>query len=172
MDLKTEEIQSSACHQDHPYYEMQRQQTRFFIEKALFECLQMTSWPKLTIGQVCRQAQISRKTFYRYYSSLSGCIEMWFKAREQEYLQKAARLDRYDLNQIAHEFFAFWKPYQKQLALLEKAGFPLEQLFFPAARRIIQKRAGAGVNENLIVFSGGGFFALWKKWISQLEAAD
>lgn len=149
------------------YFENQKTRTRLFIEKAVFECLECSSCNMLSITQVCQMAQISRKTFYRHYGSLEQCIKEWFEKLENEYLSKTDLLEGYAPNRIRQELFSFFAPFRPQLAVLAKAGYPLDELFLQTARRVIDHRAGGQAGESLILFSSGGFLALWKAWILQ-----
>lgn len=150
------------------YTDLQKQTTRKHIEKALFECLEEESWKMLRISHLCEQAQISRRTFYRHYASLQACLDAWFDRLAGEYLQQTRPLDSYDLKRITDEFFAFWNPYRDQLRILEQAGADLQTPFFSTARTIIIARGG-GENRNLLLFSSGGFYTLWKHWIEQTD---
>lgn len=149
---------------------IQKQNARFYIEKALFECLETVCWNDLTVSMVCNQAQISRKTFYRYYKSLDDCIRQWFFELEQDYLRQNGVLDHYDPARISRDLFSFFAPYLSKLVLLTKAGYDLQPVFFDAASRIIPGRAPLSARLEgscLARFSAGGFYVLWMDWIEK-----
>lgn len=149
------------------YAVKQKEETRFFIEKALFECLEDHLWSELSVTLLCHQAQISRKTFYRHYPSLNGCLDQWFSSLEAKYLKTCPVLDHYDFSQICSDFFQFWKPYRRQLRLLQNAQYDLQSAFFQSAYRIIHIRSDHRCSDSLCSFSSGGFYSLLCDWLNQ-----
>lgn len=149
---------------------IQKQNTRFYIEKALFECLETVCWNDLIVSMVCTQAQISRRTFYRHYKNLHDFIRQWFFALEQDYLRQNDVLDHYGPARISRDLFTFFAPYQNELVLLTKAGYNLQPVFLDSASRIIPGRAPVSANledSPLARFSAGGFYVLWMDWIEK-----
>lgn len=44
------------------------------LEQCLLELMEEFPFSAITIGQICEQAGISRKSFYRYFDSKEGCL--------------------------------------------------------------------------------------------------
>lgn len=44
------------------------------LEQCLLELMLTQNYPQITIGDICDRAGISRKSFYRYFSSKEGCL--------------------------------------------------------------------------------------------------
>lgn len=44
------------------------------LEQCLLELMLTESYPQITISHICDRAGISRKSFYRYFSSKEGCL--------------------------------------------------------------------------------------------------
>ena len=44
------------------------------LEQCLLELMADTPFSNITIGQICQQADVSRKSFYRYFDSKEGCL--------------------------------------------------------------------------------------------------
>ncbi|MDE7400366.1 MAG: TetR/AcrR family transcriptional regulator, partial [Oscillospiraceae bacterium] len=51
------------------------QKTRATVRNALFDLLGEKELSKISISELCRRAQINRKTFYRHYRSTADIIE-------------------------------------------------------------------------------------------------
>lgn len=51
------------------------QKTRAIIQNALFDLLSEKELSKISISELCRRAQINRKTFYRHYRGTEDIIE-------------------------------------------------------------------------------------------------
>ena len=62
--------------------------TRQIIRDALLECLKTTDYDKITVAALCRQAQISRGTFYLHYDNIDEVLN--------ETLDEALRLTELD----------------------------------------------------------------------------
>lgn len=161
-------------------YELIRRQSDFYLMKALFECLETCSWNCLTVSAIAEQAQISRRTFYRHFSGKEQMLEIWFAAREKEYLEKALSQPMlfYDPEQISCGFFSFWKRYWKELRILDTAGFDLDPVIRQGAVRIASARMQQAavtdlkLRNSLPVFSGAGFSALLKERLRQNGFSD
>lgn len=44
------------------------------LEQCLLELMLTENYPQITISHICDRAGISRKSFYRYFSSKEGCL--------------------------------------------------------------------------------------------------
>lgn len=44
------------------------------IELCLLDMMQVTPYAQITIGDICQQVGLSRKSFYRYFGSKDGCL--------------------------------------------------------------------------------------------------
>lgn len=51
------------------------QKTRAAIQNSLFDLLGEKELSKISISELCRRAQINRKTFYRHYNNIEDIIE-------------------------------------------------------------------------------------------------
>lgn len=148
------------------YQKNQIAQTRKFIYKAFFELLEKKNIQKIKISELCQTAEISRRTFYRHFSSADDIGKQWLKEKEKEYegALKTIPLKYYDPAQIAQEFFTFWNPYRKNLQLLLKGGFPLFETFLLEGEGLIGKRSSFQF-KILPIFLAGGFYSLLISWL-------
>ncbi len=163
-------------------YDRQKQRTDEFILKALFECLEKTSWQQLSVTMLCQQAQIGRKTFYRHFSSIHNVLEYWFVLRSEEYIRSVSALSGYEIQTIAREFFSFWQNYKEELSILQSASVDYTAFLFRCAADVIGSRMSsircanesdpAYAGEYFILYSAGGFIALLENWITHHPDLD
>lgn len=150
----------------YPYHQKQIQQTRFFIYKAFFEMLETKNLQEIKISSLCQKAEISRRTFYRHFTSVQDIGKSWLKTKALEYENSldSLQVDHYDMFQIAEEFFGFWQPYKKELCTLQNGKFPLYESFLQEGQKIIEKRAPSNF-KRMAFYSLGGFYSLLMDWM-------
>ena len=81
--------------------EKKREKTRRFFRKALKELLSEKTYLEITVNELCERAELSRATFYIYYSDIDALLrEMQDKMLEDiEELRKPFRKNRnYGIN--------------------------------------------------------------------------
>ena len=92
------------------------------LEKCLLELMQAVPYPQITIGHICQQADISRKSFYRYFGSKDGClyalIDHCIMDGASQYLPD--RDEAYRSHAFYERFFSYWKDMSPLLDVLEK----------------------------------------------------
>ncbi|WP_305154498.1 TetR/AcrR family transcriptional regulator [uncultured Dubosiella sp.] len=142
-----------------------KSQTRFYLRKAFYECLAQDA--PLTITRLCDQAGVGRRTFYRHYDGLDGVFADCLEQLLTRYRDAVSPLRTYDLEQIATEFFSFWKQQKKELLLLRR--YDAQKLNYgllSGGIRLVQARS----NHRFALFStysAGGFLALLNEWIEE-----
>lgn len=88
------------------------------LEQCLQELMLTENYPQITIGDICDRAGISRKSFYRYFSSKEGCL---CALLDHALFDGASYyLPNHNDNQSTHfiyeRFFRYWK---EKCALLD-----------------------------------------------------
>ena len=98
------------------------------LEQCLLDLLTDTSYASITIGQICEQADISRKSFYRYFDSKDGCLHALLDHTIMDastyYLADAAD----DALAFCIHIFEFWQRQTPLLDALERDGQSLQLL--------------------------------------------
>lgn len=88
------------------------------IENCLLELMLAVPYHQITVGDICEKAGLSRKSFYRYFSSREGClhglIDHCILDSHQAYHDKPFAED--DQVKVLECYFSFWK---ENNALLE-----------------------------------------------------
>lgn len=81
------------------------------LENCLLELMQTVPYSKINIGQICQHADISRKSFYRYFSSKDGClyalVDHCIMDGASEYLPIPGEESQPRV--IYEKFFSYWK---------------------------------------------------------------
>jgi AcrR family transcriptional regulator len=86
---------------------------------ALFALLREKNYSDITISEVCAQAGLTRKTFYRDFDSLDDVIDFAVYARMNEYIQNT---NPTSFGDYVLQFFKFCASRKDILSLFEKQG--------------------------------------------------
>ena len=81
------------------------------LEGCLMELMLTENYPQITISQICDRAGISRKSFYRYFTSKEGCL---YALLDHAIFDGAAyylpdRPNTISTYHIYERFFTYWK---------------------------------------------------------------
>lgn len=99
------------------------------LEQCLLDLLTDTSYASITIGQICEQADISRKSFYRYFDSKDGCLHALLDHTIMDASTYYLSGNNADDSQAFYvRIFEFWKKQKPLLDALEKNGQSLQLL--------------------------------------------
>lgn len=154
-------------------HQKQREQSAKMIEEALFELMKEKNYAGITVLEIVKRADISRRTFYRLYKEKDGVLRKFFDRLCKEYCMKASVLESYDIRQISRDFFGFWYGYRETLLLMHANGMD-EMLYYEISRaslRVVKTRMGGQMprkTEDMVYFayySAGGFILLLQQWI-------
>lgn len=156
-------------------HQKQKEQSVRMIEEALFELMDEKDYTQITVSEIVKRADISRRTFYRFYKEKDEVLRQYFGRLCQEYQRTVPVLACYDIPQIAREYFGFWYQHKKFLMLMHKRGMD-EMLYCEISRasaEIVKGRVNredckniAGI-EYFACYSAGGFASLLERWISE-----
>lgn len=99
------------------------------LEQCLLELMVDTSYAGITIGQICEQAGVSRKSFYRYFDSKDDCLH----ALLDHTIMDASTFymsvdDPGDMLSFCTRIFEFWYRQTPLLDAMERDGQSLQIL--------------------------------------------
>ena len=78
------------------------------IREAFLQLVSETSYDELTVSALCAQAQIGRKTFYVYYSSLDSLFEEILEEITRDYLHSIKDYSAPEnIREITRKFYEF-----------------------------------------------------------------
>ncbi len=156
-------------------HQRQKEQSARMIEEALLKLMREKSYNQITVSEIAERADIARRTFYRLYKEKDEVLHGYFGRLCKEYQSKSPVLEKYDLLQIAGEYFSFWYQYRDFLMQMHRCG--LEQLLYyeisQASEEVVRNRIGDRQIEDFSDFryfadySAGGFLLLLRRWIME-----
>lgn len=83
-------------------------QSQEWIILALLGLMGTKDYDKISVSEICRKADIDRRTFYRNFDSKNDVLEQYINALRQEYLRLYSDEDRSSSYKAAKYFFEFW----------------------------------------------------------------
>lgn len=156
-------------------HKRQREQSARMIETALFELMKEKDFVQITVSEIVKRADVARRTFYRLYKRKEDVLHVYFGKLCQDYQNTYPALEKYDLNQIAKDYFGFWYRHREFLILIHQCGLD-EMLYYEISRvseDIVKSRIGCRKAENeqdmrfFAYYSTGGFILLLHHWITE-----
>lgn len=154
-------------------HQKQREQSAGMIEDALFKLMEKKPYAQITVSEITRKADISRRTFYRLYREKDEVLHYYLEKLCRKYQEEVPSLDRYDIGRISREYFAFWYQYRDFLLLMHRQGLAERVCgeMNRAALSVVQSRIKSGQYkdseeiEYFADYSTGGFTQLLYRWI-------
>lgn len=92
--------------------------SQLWIETALFTLIQRKPFQEITISELCEQAMVSRRTFYRNFEDKQDVLFYYFSKLQKEYQELLHSLEQCDFQTFALSYFSFWR---KHLDFLHSA---------------------------------------------------
>lgn len=144
------------------------------MEKALLELMAVYDFPEITIQEIAFHAGLSRRTFYRNYSSKQEILDGCFFRIWNEYRENVIHEPDLSIPNIARVFFSCMKNHLDFLTLMNrhqllslylvKVDELLPSAFYAARGRNIQLSDEAV--RYALAFSAGGFIRITILWLN------
>lgn len=143
------------------------------IEAALFDLMKENCYAKITVSEITKRADISRRTFYRIYREKDDVLRGFLDRLCREYCRQVPVVEYYDIRQISRDFFGFWYQYREVLLRMHKSGVD-ELLYYEISRasaKVVRGRIDRNECKNVdglwyfAQYSAGGFILLLCQWI-------
>ena len=98
--------------------ESARRQRQF--EYSLLEMMRITPYAQITIGDLCEEVGLSRKSFYRYFGSKEGCLYALIDHSIMEFSSHhlLEDLNRESRTALYEHYFIYWKQMEPLLEAL------------------------------------------------------
>lgn len=151
-------------------------QSKSWMENALIELMKTYKYEEITIQQLTDQAGLSRRTFYRNYSSKDEILEDCFKKIWSEYELFTRQQKDLSLTNVARIFFTVMKKHVDFLNLVNQQG--LLNIFIlkmgnllPEVFNELKGKDMPFSKENIeyaLTFSTGGFMLLLTRWLKDI----
>ena len=135
------------------------------LEGCLLELMLQGEYSQITISHICDRAGISRKSFYRYFSSKEGCLcALMDHAIFDGASYYLPGLTNRKSTQIIYErFFSYWKDQHKLLAALNQNALSMmlveRMLVYVSGEeqgfRLMYQSKGNDTHEQSLFYIGG-----------------
>ena len=87
-------------------------QSRTWLMDALAALMEEKKFEEITVVEICRRADLSRRTFYRNYSSKEDLFRSCCERLCREYVRCLERDTAYFAAHITEVYFSFWKEHR------------------------------------------------------------
>ncbi len=98
-----------------------KNKTKNLISFALYTLMLKHEYEELTVKEICEKANVSRMSFYRYYSKKEDIFIDYTDERFEEFYEKVHKMNDLTTYTFILEMFKFIKQYSRQLKMLRKA---------------------------------------------------
>ncbi len=142
----------------------------WFVE-ALFQLIQQKTFEEITISELCKQANLDRRTFYRNFKDKNDVLLFYFFTLEDEYLAVLKRIQERTFYTLAKVYFEFWACHLEFLKTAQSDPSLFAMLiqmlnsFMPSVYAQASGRISKELQYN-ISFVTGGFHNVLIHWIS------
>ena len=152
------------------------EQSKSWLMHAFFQQLAQMPYDAITITSIAQQAQLSRRTFYRHFTTKDDLLQQYLKilfTRYEKLLLQKKIVKHEDTLQL---FFTFWQHYAAELQLLQKQGLFGQVLYianqwYPTMYRKLQVPWHCQCDSKEIIyvatFGAGGYFNILSLWIQR-----
>ena len=145
-------------------------QSQEWILQALLDIMQDKDYDKITVSEVCRKAELDRRTFYRNYDSKKDVLQQYVDRLCHEYLAEFHKTDRPDQYSATLLFFRFWKKHLQFIKNIRGCG--LSTYVFDQFKNFSQSQEDFLIGKNeqndkmnyILAFQIGGFWNVMLTW--------
>jgi AcrR family transcriptional regulator len=88
------------------------------ISWALWSLMEMEKLENITITQICQEASIGRRSFYRHFKNKRSVIEFGIQQKSKEFFEFNAGAT--SMEELISNFFIFFKKQKKYVKLLRR----------------------------------------------------
>ena len=154
------------------------EQSRQWLIKSLLELMNEKNYADITVTEIAEHALLSRRTFYRLFSTKEQVLEQYFLEICDEYIAFLQKDKLYMLEQIVEAFFIFWEKNIDFLLLLQRNHmfyYLLEELneMLPAIHDIVrgnQNLYDSELEKKIALLASAG--ALWNILAEWIQTED
>jgi len=143
-------------------------QRQEWIENGLLELMLVKTFDEITVTDLCRHLQLSRRSFYRYFSDLEDVLD----SAMNRLFQQMVILNRVPELEEIRENYVFWLEHRRVLDALNRSGM-IDRLYDytirytdpEAIRRYLDPETlEAGLSREAAMFAIGGSMSLIISW--------
>lgn len=145
-------------------------QSQKWILQALLNLMQKNDYDKISVSEICRIAELDRRTFYRNFDSKNDVLEQYIKDISSDYMTKfnnANISDRYSATLL---FFEFWERYIPFIVNIQKCGLSdfvfirFEKFVKSNQTLLVDRLDNNTVIDYIFAYRIGGFWNVMLTW--------
>jgi len=143
-----------------------------WIQEALLTVMAEKPYSDITISEICKQADLTRPTFYQHFKSKEEVLLQYLDTLFQEFFVYMNEHGIKTIYELAFRFFSFWEAHYDFISLLEANGIlDLLNMRFPQyLGRLVclidfaPKSISAQERNYSHSFLSGGLVSMLKVW--------
>lgn len=147
-------------------------QSRKMFLDALLRLMQAEDYSQITVKQLCLEADLSRRTFYRLYKAKEDVLSEYLLTLTEHFRNVVTETNLQHYSEVAAAYFNFWKEHSDFLCLLNRNGLfdMLNSTVGNAALSVFQiVKPNIETNDTVLEFalsySIGGLNGMLEKWV-------
>jgi AcrR family transcriptional regulator len=98
--------------------------TKSKLSAALWKLMETDNLENITITQICQEAKIGRRSFYRHFQTKRNVIEYGIRQKSEEFFEFNAGCK--SMETMIENFFKFFKKQKRYIRLIQKNYLTLE----------------------------------------------
>ncbi|MBS7526887.1 TetR/AcrR family transcriptional regulator [Fusibacter paucivorans] len=146
------------------------------LTDALLRLMTNYIYSEITITQICQEAQLSRKTFYRLFRTKDDIINELIVDMHAQLISKIEARHSCVYQEIAFTYFEFWHAHKALLLLIKKQDVPFD--FDDISRinameiyHLVKSDKSSHVSEHnmqyVLAYCIGGLNSMLLQWVDQ-----
>lgn len=147
-------------------------QSKKMLTDALFRLIETGDYSQITVTQICQEADLSRRTFYRLYKTKEDILHEYMDLLTEQFKNMVAKTAPMHYLEVAEAYFDFWNQHTDFLKLLRKNKL-LDILYKTVRDRapsvFHMVKPGIQANETVLAFalsySLGGLNGMLIQWV-------
>jgi AcrR family transcriptional regulator len=148
------------------------QQSQRWIVQSLLDLMKVKEYDKISVSEICRKADLDRRTFYRNFDSKSDVLEYYVRVLGEEYIKLYATIETPSTYNAAKFFFEFWNRHLYFIRNIKKCG--LCDFIFQKFEKFTKEHSELLINvdiknlpiEYIFAYRIGGFWNVMLTWVN------
>lgn len=147
-------------------------QSQKFILQALLDLMGKVAYDKISVSDICRKADVDRRTFYRNFDSKNEVLEHHIICLSKEYIEEFNRMKIIDKYTATLLFFDFWEKHLSLIQNMKKCGLSdfvfshFEHFVKSNQKLLIRNDLSDSTLHYLYAYRIGGFWNVMLTWAS------
>lgn len=96
--------------------------SREMLRQAMLELMAKKPYEEITVTELCRHAQLGRKTFYRNYTDKDEVLSDYLEELADGFVKALERAAPFDDQTFALTMFRYWRPHAELFCLVGRSG--------------------------------------------------